>query len=51
MVDFVHFEYVVGGGEDDLFLIRQDHGLEDVDGLGDVGHGDAIGMVMKDMEV
>lgn len=50
-MDFVHFEDVIGGGEDDLFLVGEDHGLEDIDGLGDVGHGDAIGVGVEDMEV
>src|ERR1035437_972910 len=47
----VHFEHIVGGRQDQFLLICEDHCLENVDHLGDVGHADSIGMTSEDVQV
>jgi len=43
----IHFEDVVGRGEDHLFAFGEDHGLEDVYGLCDVGHADFVAVIVE----
>jgi len=51
LVDVVHLEDVVGRGEDHLGLVGEDHRLQHVDHLGDVGHLQAAGVLVEDVEV
>ena len=46
----VHPEYVIGGCQQHLVALREDHGLEHVDDLGDVGHFQAVGVLVEDVE-
>ena len=50
LVDLVHLEDVVGRSEDHLVVAGEDHRLEDVDHLGDVGHLDAAGVLVEDVQ-
>ena len=50
VVNFEHVEDMIGGSEDHFFVFGEDHGLKDVDGLGDVGHVKAFVVIVKDME-
>ncbi len=47
----VHLEDVVGRREDHLLLVRDDHRLQHVDHLRDVGHPHAVGMAGEDVQV
>ncbi len=51
LVDLEHLEHPVGRRPQHLLLVRQDHGLEDVHGLGDVRHHDAVRVPLEDVEV
>ena len=42
-----HFEDVVSWGEDHLFAFGENHGLEDVHGLCDVGHADLVAVIVE----
>ncbi len=42
---------MVGGGEEHPGAVGEDHGLEDVDHLGDVSEADAFGVAMEGIEV
>ena len=46
----VHLENVVGGCQHHAVVLRQNHGLEDVDYLGYVRHLQAVGVFMEDVE-
>ncbi len=46
----VHLEHMVRRGKNHLFLVGQDHGLQNVDRLGNVGHADPIGMLIHDVQ-
>ena len=46
----VHLEDIVRRRQDHTVVLRQNHGLEDVDHLGDVGHLQAIGVLVEDVE-
>ncbi len=39
-----------GGGEGELVLLREHEGVEAVDGLGDGGDGDLVGVTLEDVE-
>ena len=47
----VHLEDVVGRRKHHLLFVRDDHGLQHVDHLGDVGHAHAVRMTRKDVQV
>ena len=47
----VHLEHVVRGREQHLFLVGEDHRLQHVDHLRDVGHAHAVGVAVEDIEV
>nr|GEU28270.1 hypothetical protein [Tanacetum cinerariifolium] len=47
----VHVVRVVRGRQQHLVLVGQDHRLQHVDHLRDIGHAHAVGMVMEDVEV
>ena len=42
---------MVRGRQDHLLLVGDDHRLQHVDHLGDVGHADAIGVAREDVQV
>ena len=46
----VHLEDVVRGRQHHPVVLRQNHGLEDINYLGDVGHLQAVGIFMKNVE-
>ena len=46
----VHLEDVEGGGEGELVLLREHEGVDAVDGLGNVGDGDLIGVALEDVQ-
>ena len=47
----VHLEDVVRGRQDHLLLVGENHRLQHVDHLGDVGHPHAVGVAREDVEV
>ncbi len=47
LVHVIHLENIISRREQHLRAVRQDHGLEHVDDLGDVGHPDAVGIFME----
>ncbi len=47
----VHAEHMVGGGQQHLLLVGEDHGLQHVDHLRDVGHAHAVRMPREDVQV
>ena len=49
-MDFEHVKDMVGGSENHFFTFGENYCLEDVDGLGDVGHVEAIVVLVKDVE-
>src|SRR5690625_3842260 len=53
LVPGVHREHVIGGGEHQRagLGIGQDHRLQHVHGLGDVGHEQAVGVAMETVEM
>ena len=51
LVDLVHLEDVVGRGQDHLGAAREDHRLQDVHDLGDVGHLDPLRVFVEEVEV
>ena len=51
LVDLEHLEGVVRRREQHLFLVGEDHRLEHVHHLRDVGHRHAVGVGVKDVEV
>ena len=46
----VHFEDGVDGSADVLIAFDEEEGVDAVDGLGDVGHGDLVGVAVEDVE-
>ena len=50
LVHVVHLEYIVGRREQHFRAVCQDHGLEHVDDLGDVGHFDAVGIFVEHVQ-
>src|SRR5690606_37480333 len=48
---FVHVEHVVGGCQDHFFLVGENHRLQYVHRLRDVGHAHAIRVLVKNVEV
>ena len=51
LVALVHFKYMIGRGQHHLAAFGQDHGLQHVDHLGNVGHADGITVVVEDIQV
>ena len=50
LVDLVQVKDVVGGREHHLRAVGEDDGLQDVDGLGDVGHAHAVGVLVEQVQ-
>ena len=46
----VHLEDVEGGCDGELVALREHEGVDAVDGLGDVGDGDLVGVALEDVE-
>ena len=47
----IHLEDVVGRRQNHLLLVGQDHRLQDVHHLRDIGHAHAVGMPGEDVQV
>ena len=49
-MDLVHAENVIGGCEHHPLFVGENHRLENVDGLGDVGHPHSIAVLVENIE-
>ena len=50
LVAFVEIEGMIGRRQEHLLAFGEDHRLQDVDGLGDVGHPHAVGVAMENVK-
>jgi hypothetical protein len=50
MKGLIHVEDMIGGGQQHLLLVGQDHGLQHIDHLGDIGALHPVAMALENIE-